>query len=248
MKHKLFISKISATLLSFFMAAFGAFASDSIPAGDTLVIDTPAKILYDGEDFHVRELKPFTVNSIENYFKDTTLTRSFMALKTNLLFDLCAMPNVELEIPLGRHFSIQGEYMFPWWYDKYTGNCLQILSGGLELRYWFDLLKKDYLHGQFLGVYGGTGLFDLGKKDGGFRGEGYMNVGLTYGYGFKLNNFLRLEASFGVGYIEAEYDHYVVTENPDYTRWDYSGKFTYIGPTKLKISLVLLLNCRDRKN
>lgn len=61
--------------------------------------------------------------------------RPLFALKTNLLFDAALMPNVEIEIPIGKRWSINGEYMFPWWQfdnDKY---CMQVLMGGLEGRY-----------------------------------------------------------------------------------------------------------------
>lgn len=37
------------------------------------------------------------------------------------------MPNIEIEVPIGKRWSINGEYMFPWWLfdgDKYS---MQIL-------------------------------------------------------------------------------------------------------------------------
>lgn len=51
------------------------------------------------------------------------------------------MPNVEIEVPIGKRWSVNGEYMFPWWLldgDKYS---LQILTGGLEGRYWLGSRK-----------------------------------------------------------------------------------------------------------
>ncbi|MFR5958536.1 MAG: DUF3575 domain-containing protein [Bacteroides stercoris] len=42
-------------------------------------------------------------------------THPLFALKTNLLFDVALIPNFEIEIPIGRHWSVNGEYMFPWW-------------------------------------------------------------------------------------------------------------------------------------
>lgn len=68
--------------------------------------------------------------------------RPLFALKTNLLFDVAMMPNIEIEVPIGKRWSINGEYMFPWWLfdgDKYS---MQILMGGLEGRYWLGSHQK----------------------------------------------------------------------------------------------------------
>ena len=59
----------------------------------------------------------------------------FLALKTNMLFDIALIPNIEVEVPVGKCWSLNGELMFPWWLfdnDKYcmpniirrTGNTL----------------------------------------------------------------------------------------------------------------------------
>ena len=50
----------------------------------------------------------------------------FLALKTNMLFDIALIPNIEVEVPVGKCWSLNGELMFPWWLfdnDKY---CMQI--------------------------------------------------------------------------------------------------------------------------
>ena len=82
--------------------------------------------------------------------------RPLFALKTNLLFDAAMMPNIEIEVPIGKRWSINGEYMFPWWLfdgDKYS---LQILTGGLEGRYWLgsreSRMNREVLTGHFLGL------------------------------------------------------------------------------------------------
>lgn len=90
----------------------------------------------------------------------------FLALKTNMLFDIALIPNIEVEVPVGKCWSLNGELMFPWWLfdnDKY---CMQILSGGLETRYWLDNKKKrNILTGHFAGLYAGGGKYDLQWKE-----------------------------------------------------------------------------------
>lgn len=57
------------------------------------------------------------------------------ALKTNLLFDLALTPNIELEVPIGKRWSVNGEFMRGWWLNKSNTFCWQVESFGLEGRY-----------------------------------------------------------------------------------------------------------------
>ena len=45
----------------------------------------------------------------------STIKRPLFALKTNLLFDAALMPNIEIEVPVNKRWSLNGELMFPWW-------------------------------------------------------------------------------------------------------------------------------------
>lgn len=82
--------------------------------------------------------------------------KPLLALKTNLLFDAALIPNVEVEVPIGKRFSVNGELMFPWWLFDGNRYCLQILAGGIEGRYWFGNREKKYaLTGHFMGLYAG---------------------------------------------------------------------------------------------
>lgn len=59
-----------------------------------------------------------------------------LALKNNLLYDLALAPNIEVELPLGKRWSLNVEYKCPWWSDSGCNFCYQLLSGGTEARYW----------------------------------------------------------------------------------------------------------------
>ena len=41
--------------------------------------------------------------------------KPLFAAKTNLLFDAMTVLNVEVEVPIRKHWSIAGEWIFPWW-------------------------------------------------------------------------------------------------------------------------------------
>ena len=169
----------------------------------------------------------------------------FLALKTNLLFDLAMMPNIEAELPIGKRWSINGELMFPWWLfdgDKY---CMQILSGGLEGRYWLgNREKRKVLNGHFLGLYAGGGKYDLQWDRNGYQGEFFIAAGVSYGYAMNIAKNLNLEFSLGVGLLRTTYEHYHTLDNYQTLLWQNNGRYTWFGPTKAKISLVWMLNRR----
>jgi len=172
--------------------------------------------------------------------------RPLFALKTNLLFDAAMMPNIEIEVPIGKRWSINGEYMFPWWLldgDKYS---LQILTGGLEGRYWLgskeNRMNREVLTGHFLGLYAGGGKYDLQWKENGYQGEFFIAAGISYGYAHRIARNLRLEYNIGIGLLRTDYRHYHARDNYRTLLWQENGKYTWFGPTKVKISLVWLLN------
>lgn len=181
------------------------------------------------------------------------------ALKTNLLFDAATLFNIELEVPIGRHFSVLGEWTFPFWgglgnrggvapipgySEKYT---LQMLSGGVELRYWFRRSERlhdkaqrwgDYnpLCGWFIGPYVGRGVYDFQFGKDGIQGDFYIAAGVSGGYTHSIGKHFHMEYSIGVGYVQTQYKRY--TPMDGHKVYQHDGKYTWIGPTKAKISLV----------
>lgn len=182
-----------------------------------------------------------------------TEKRPLFAVKTNLLFDAALMPNIEIEVPIGstNRWSVNGEYMFPWWLldgDKYS---LQILTGGLEGRYWLgsreNRMNREVLTGHFLGLYAGGGKYDLQWKENGYQGEFFIAAGISYGYAHEIARNLRLEYNIGIGLLRTDYRHYHARDNYQTLLWQENGKYTWFGPTKVKISLVWLLNRKVKK-
>lgn len=174
--------------------------------------------------------------------------KPLLALKTNLLFDAAMIPNVEVEFPLGNRWSLNGEYMFPWWQLKKDKYCMQVISGSLEGRYWLgDRTKRPALTGHFLGFYAGGGKYDLQWEDNGYQGEFFVASGISYGYTHKISRHLRLEYTIGVGVLRTGYRHYHARDNYKTLLWQNDGNYTWIGPTKVKVSLVWLLSRKTKK-
>ena len=179
------------------------------------------------------------------------------ALKTNLLFDAVSLINVEIEVPIGNRWSIAGEWIFPWWsWDNGKANSkrnrLQVMNGSLEGRYWFgNRSERPKLTGWFAGVYVGAGLYDLERDKKGVQGELFVMGGLSGGYAHTINRSgsLRMEYSLGVGYISSNYNKYNSCFNVN-NKWnaipEEHGTSFYVGPTKAKVSLVWMLNRKNK--
>ena len=190
-----------------------------------------------------------------------------IAIKTNLLFDAASLINAELEIPIGNHWSIAGEFVFPWWTQDNgkadsKRNRLQLYNINLEGKYWFgNRTNKPQMTGWFAGVYAGAGLYDIEYKAKGYQGEFFIMGGLSGGYAHTINKKgnLRMEYSLGVGYMQTDYRYYEShydesydsPENPESPHWhpvrQNTSRFTWIGPTKLKVSLVWMINAKRKK-
>ena len=177
--------------------------------------------------------------------------RPLLALKTNLLFDAALMPNVEIEVPVGKRWSVNGEYAFPWWQFDRGKYCMQVLMGGLEGRYWLGSRKsredREVLTGHFLGLYAGGGKYNLQWGEKGYQGEFFIAAGASYGWATRIARHLHLEFNIGIGLLRTDYRHYHARDNYQTLLWQENGKYTWFGPTKAKISLVWLLNRRVKK-
>lgn len=177
--------------------------------------------------------------------------RPLLALKTNLLFDAALMPNVEIEVPVGKRWSVNGEYAFPWWQFDRGKYCMQVLMGGLEGRYWLGSRKsredREVLTGHFLELYAGGGKYDLQWGEKGYQGEFFIAAGVSYGWATRIARHLHLEFNIGIGLLRTDYRHYHARDNYQTLLWQENGKYTWFGPTKAKISLVWLLNRRVKK-
>ncbi len=192
-----------------------------------------------------------TVQSIQKprtKLKDTRFISNFppFALKTNLLFDAASLINIELEVPINPHWSVNLEWNFPWWLNRKTnGFCIQALVGNGEVRYYFqDRDSRAMLQGWFAGFYGGGGYYDLQWKEEGNQGE-LHSVGFTGGYSFHVHRIFNIELSLGVGYMGTDYRHYALKENRTILAYQYTGNRLWFGPTKAKVSLVWLISSKN---
>ena len=172
------------------------------------------------------------------------------ALKTNLLFDLGAALNFEVEVPFGREYrwSVMAEDWFPWYVWHRNSRAYEIWNIGVELRRWFGRCPghRPALSGHFLGLYAASGKYDIEWGSVGDQGE-YTSVGATYGYSWPLARHWNLEASISAGALWGPRRHYNGEFEDTHLIWKYTGNVFYAGPTKLKLSLVWMMQLPFRK-
>jgi len=181
----------------------------------------------------------------------------YMALKTNMLYDVLAVPNIGVEFYLGKNWSISGNWMYGWWKKNSSHRYWRIYGGDIAVRYWFGKKASEKpLTGHHVGVYGQAFTYDFE-----WGGKGYMGgepggtlwdktnyaAGVEYGYSLPVANRLNIDFTLGVGYWGGKYYTYYPPLDGHYV-WQATKNRHWFGPTKAEISLVWLLGRGNSNN
>ncbi len=180
------------------------------------------------------------------------------AIKTNLLFDIATLVNLEIEVPIKKRYSVAGEMIFPWWHwddgtENSRRNRIEIRTATLEGRYWWgDRESQPLLTGWFTGLYAGIGLYDLEHNAKGYQGNVAILAGLGGGYAHTINRAktLRLEYALGVGWLDTDYQYYhsqFCVNQKWHAIEQRNGRYIYFGLTRARVSLSWLINSKRRR-
>ena len=171
------------------------------------------------------------------------------SVKTNLLSDALAVPQVAAEFYVGRDFSVEAEWMYAWWGKEYGSLMWRIYGGSLTARRWFGrAASAKPLTGHHAGVYVGAFTFDFILNHKGYMGglpsgslwdRCMLNAGVEYGYSLPIARRLNLDFSIGIGYVGGMMERYR-TEDDIYI-WQSTVRKHWFGPTRAAVSLVWLL-------
>lgn len=186
-----------------------------------LILPTAAWSTKDDEDLYATEIgHPVTVH-----------------LRTNLLYDVCLLPNIGMEWKIADRYTLVGSIMGTWLSSRSKNRFWRINAAEVELRRWhggfFDAFTT---HGFHYGVYASCGRFDLEWGGKGQMSDFSYSGGLALGYAFPIGRTLSLDASAGVGYVGGRYKEYE-PENGNYV-WKADKQRHYFGPTKAELTLV----------
>lgn len=204
------------------------------------------------------ELLPFPMNV--SVTTSNTLIRGnfYMALRTNMLYDVLAVPNIGAEFYLGRGWTVGADWMYGWWNTDRRHRYWRIYGGDVAVRRYFGgAAAEKPLTGHHLGLYaqvltydfewGGCG-YMAGTPGGDIFDRAHFGLGVEYGYSLPIARRLNIDFTVGVGYLGGKYHEYTPEDNC-YV-WQATKNRRYFGPTKVEVSLVWLIgrgNCNKNK-
>ena len=218
------------------------FAEPELPR--PVVHDTVCVVKWDT----VRIVKRDTI------YIDRTAPR-YWAIKTNMLYDAALIPNVGVEVYLGKQWSVAANWMYGWWKKDRIHWYWRAYGGDIAVRKWLGKAAREKpLTGHHLGVYGQVLTYDFETGGRGYMGgepggtlfdRANFAGGVEYGYALPIARRLNLDFTIGIGYMGGKYYEYKPID--DCYVWQATKQLHYFGPTKLEVSLVWLLG-RDNIN
>ncbi len=166
---------------------------------------------------------------------------SYLAVKTNMLYDAALVPNVGLEFYLGKNISVAGNWMYAWWHSDKIAWYWRTYGGDLALRYWFGKeADKKPLQGHHVGLYGQIVTYDFQVGARGYLADRWTyGGGIEYGYSLPISRRLNIDFTVGAGYLQGETKEYLPIDG--HHVWQVTKYRHWVGPTKAEISLVWLL-------
>lgn len=172
----------------------------------------------------------------------------YMALKNNLLYDVALLPNLAVEIPLGKKWSIQIESDWSWWNANDERRWFhRIQVAGIEIRKWFGRTSQAPLTGYYMGIYGMGGAYDFKFSTTGYLSNWSHSAGVSYGYSLSVSKNLNMEFGVSIGYLKGKYHDYIYDKKFDDYDWQQTRERNYFGPTKAGITIAWLIGNKTKK-
>jgi len=178
----------------------------------------------------------------------------YMGIKTNMLYDALAVPNIGAELYLGRGWSVTGNWMYGWWKSDRRHRYWRIYGGDVALRRWFGTkAAAKPLTGHHIGLYGQLFTYDFewgskgymgGRPGGTLWDELNYATGIEYGYSLPAGRRLNVDFTVGAGYWGGIYYEYIPLDG--HYVWQETKRRRWIGPTKVEVSLVWLIGRGNR--
>lgn len=166
---------------------------------------------------------------------DTWKQHPYMALKTNLAYDVFAVLNLSFECQVHPHWSVELPVIWSLW-DWKTTRGLRTVTLQPGTRYWF----KTPGSGHAVGADFNLAWYNFRWGDDRYQAAGRPALGasVTYTYSLNLAQRWRMEFMLGVGYVNFRYNTYYNIENGALIDTRIKN---YFGPTRFGISLAYTL-------
>lgn len=171
------------------------------------------------------------------------------SIRVNVPFWLGGSPNIGMEFPLSRQFTVGGEALWMPYMFKKNEKVFRALQATVEFRYYVSprsFYTNDVWDGFYIGPYAMYGNYNVGWPKKGLanlendRRVGWgVSTGVTTGYKFSFNSRWGLDLNIGFGYVFLQYDKYPLGGEYATPDWIKEKKVTenLFFPTKVGINL-----------
>ena len=184
------------------------------------------------------------LNTSDQCERPTTIA----AVKTNLLYDIAATPNLGVELMLRKGWSVGISGMYAWWSKNDMSKVWRIQNAEISLKKYLGSTPPHCINRYHIGCYahicrydillGKTGYLSGGPNDR-FLNRPWWGGGIEAGYTLLISKNLCLDFSLGVGYLTGRYLTY--KSSAGHNIWESTRIRHWFGPTKAEISLVWLI-------
>ena len=176
----------------------------------------------------------------------TTGKAQNLALKTNLLYDAVLIPNVGVEVSLGKQWTASADWFYTWFSSDSRHRYWQGYGGYLTVRRYFanhstlNTPHSTFPTGHHLGAYVLGMTYDVEWGGRGYQADHFgFGAGVEYGYAMPIGSRLLLDFSIGIGFQDGEYKEYEPVG--DRYVWQATRQRHWFGPTKAEVTLKWVL-------
>ena len=179
------------------------------------------------------------------------------ALKTNMLYDAALIPNLGIEVYMGKRWTIALDWFYTWFSSNNRHRYWQAYGGYLGVRKYLgrnnncqlSTVNCQFPVGHHLGAYVLGLTYDVEWGGKGYQASKFgFGGGLEYGYSKMIGRRWCIDFSVGVGFQDGEYKEYEpANDGTGHYLWLATKKRHWWGPTKAEISLKWLFGTKGNK-
>lgn len=162
----------------------------------------------------------------------------YLAVKSNLLYDVAIIPNIGVEIGLWKDITLSGSYQNIWLRDNAWTRWYRVEGFEFGVNRYFN--KKCPFRGHHIGVYSQMLTWDITINGRGYLAERWAyGGGISYGYALPIGRRFNLDFEIGVGYLTGNMHEYIPQDG--HRVWQSLKPLNWIGPTKIDVAMQWLI-------
>lgn len=137
--------------------------------------------------------------------------KRYLALKTNIVYDACALLNLAVEMQVHKKITVELPLVCSLW-DLESKHGVRTVALQPEARWW---MGSEAGRGHFIGLHAHVAWFNVKWNDDRYQDTDrpLLGAGLSYGYKLPLSEHWGAEFNVGLGYANMKYNTYYNIDN-----------------------------------